>query len=560
MSPEENKSFYRVSPIKTSQAGIGARGIKMPIDILLGLPGYATSGSNFPGAAFNLAGGLSILLRNHAEVANKMLAPHVWAPGLDNASLAAFAESPVNGRLEPFIYNTKRLRVAQFPGQAKQRRKDYEIVHFCGKITPQGGLLLDEQGAVLSLESLSKALGASRTRLLIFDAIDQESFENAASLAVLAESPELAVLRVHARSSAAHDEYLMGVYANLVHNRQLVEMTTPGYWYESELQIELTYPQGSENCLNFNRWMEALEKRLVRAENRAKRINKMEEKIRNYSPVLHTAQAKRLFSENIREAIDNSTDRLRESLDTLRAIRHTTWDHERDGAAFLPAMAETARMVERTTLEAAFSLPQAGAIEEEIRNAPRVINTNFAEDSGRVIPLEESLQAGAEYDLLVDIGPRWNRFPSLLGENAEFPEEAIGELVSEEEKQQGWFDVEAVFISEQFSPNLVSARMRVPLLAIGRSIPYKDQGQELADRPGPVHLRVSAPQTPKKKTLRAHGRLCLYYGAQVIQSAVLDIGIQHQAGLVQETLNSGLVDYVLTPGFRAVEETIATRA
>ncbi|HAE59950.1 MAG TPA: hypothetical protein DCG54_10715 [Anaerolineae bacterium] len=53
--------------------------------------------------------------------------------------------------------------------------------------------------------------------------------------------------------------------------------------------------------------------------------------------------------------------------------------------------------------------------------------------------------------------------------------------------------------------------------------------------------------------------MCLYYGAQVIQSAVLDIGVQRQPGQVQETPNSGLVDYVLTPGFRAVEETIATR-
>ena len=146
MSPEENESFYRVSPIKTSQPGVGARGIKMPIDILLGLPDYVTRNPKFPETAFNLAGALSILLQNHAEVASKMLVPHVWAPGLDNSSLAAFAESPINGRLEPFIYEAKRLRAAQFPGQAKQpaRRKDYEIVHFCGKVTPQGGLLLDE--------------------------------------------------------------------------------------------------------------------------------------------------------------------------------------------------------------------------------------------------------------------------------------------------------------------------------------------------------------------------------------------------------------------------------
>ena len=108
MSPTESEYFYRVSAINTKQAEIGARGIKMPIDILLGLPDYVTRNPKFPEAAFNLAGALSILLRNHAEIASKMLVPHVWAPGLDNASLFAFAESAVNGRLEPFIYEDRK--------------------------------------------------------------------------------------------------------------------------------------------------------------------------------------------------------------------------------------------------------------------------------------------------------------------------------------------------------------------------------------------------------------------------------------------------------------------
>ena len=554
MSPEENEHFYRVTPISTSQAGIGARGIRMPIDILLGVPDYASSGPKFPEAVFNLAGALSILLSNHAEIASQMLKPHIWAPGLDLEALASFLESPVRAASPPPVYNARHLRATKFPGQSI-RHKHYEIVHFLGRVTAKGGLLLSKNGIEIEPDALRHALKKSRTRLFILDAMDIESFENASALNGLAESLGLAVLRVFSRSASAHDDYLMEVYANLLHNRPLPEMTAPGYWQESELLIELTYPDGNENLLNFDRWMEAIEKRMVQAQNRLNRIIQQQEML---MPLLHNQQSARLFRDTIREAIDNSSEELQQNLDTLRRIRGSIWGHESDGAAFLPAMAESASEVYHATLEAAHSMPASPAIEKEIRNAPRVVNTNFAEESGRVVPLEESLQAGAAYDLLVDIGPRWNRIPNLLGENAEFPEEAVGELVSEQEKRQGWFDVEAVFVSEQFSPNLVSARMRVPLLPVGRSIPY--EGQEPTAKPGPLQLRVHAPHIPQNdQTLRAHGRLCLYYGAQVIQSAILDIGIQKEHGQVQTTINSGLVDYVLTPGFRAVEESIATR-
>ncbi len=551
------KHFFKQKPIRASREGPGASGIQMPIDILLGLPDYAARPP-----AFNLVGALSLLLGRHADMAEQMLRPHVWAPSLDKETLAAFAASPVRGSHPPEIYRQGRLRATSFPGQAALtfRRKDYEIVHFYGQVLSQGELLLGANGEILTLEALQKGLQASRTRLFIYEAIDQENFKRSAALAALAKSLGLGVLRVFSPSDSAREEYLMDVYANLLHNRPLPEMAAPQTWLEEQLQVELTYPQGREDMLNFDRWMDALEKRLARAEKRVERIVREQSRLEDYSPRLHREQLTRLFGQNMREAIENSGSSLRENLEKLRMIRNMPWDHERDGAVYLPRMQESARMADRVTMEAFHELPAAPALAAEIRNAPRVLNANFAEPGGRVIPLPEPLKSGQSYQLLVDIGPRWNRIPNLLGdENAAFPEQAVGELISAEERQQGWFEVEAVFVSEQFTPNLVSARMRVPLLPVGRSIPYA--GMELAAQPGPVQLTVQAPQAPENTpNFRAHGRLCLYYGAQVIQSAILEAGVQNEPSDGQAQPNSGVIDYVLTPGFRAVEERLATRS
>ncbi len=550
------KHFFKQKPIRASREGPGASGIQMPIDILLGLPDYAARPP-----AFNLVGALSLLLGRHADVAAQMLRPHVWAPSLDKETLAAFAASPVRGSYPPEIYRQSRLRATSFPGQAALtfQRKDYEIVHFYGQVLSQGELLLGANGEILTLEALQKGLEASRTRLFIYEAIDLENFKRSAALAALAKNLGLGVLRVFSPSDAAREEYLMNVYANLLHNRPLPEMTRPQPQIEEQLQVELTYPKGCEDMLNFDRWMDALEKRLARAEKRVERITHAQKNLERLSPLLHHQQLSRLFGQNLREVVENSGSSLRENLEKLRTIRSMPWDHERDGAVYLPRMRESARMADRVTMAAYHELPDAPQLADEIRNAPRVLNANFAEPGGRVIPLSEPLKSGQRYQLLVDIGPRWNRIPNLLGdENAAFPEQAVGELLSEEERQQGWFDVEAVFVSEQFAPNLVSARMRVPLLPVGRSIPYI--GTKLAAQPGPVRLEIQAPRAPENSpALRAHGRLCLYYGAQVIQSAILEAGVQNEPADGQAKPNSGRIDYVLTPGFRAVEERISTR-
>ncbi len=181
----------------------------------------------------------------------------------------------------------------------------------------------------------------------------------------------------------------------------------------------------------------------------------------------------------------------------------------------------------------------------------RVLNANFASaENGQILARSQPLQPGSPYDLLVDVGLPWQKEVSLLGEQAFFPEDADTPYLRREDREQGWFDLEVVFVSQEFQPNLVSGQIRVPVNPSGRSIPYINNA--LASQPGPLKLRLNAPLTGE----RARGRLSLYYGAQVLQSAVLNMGISNQTASVEE--NSGKVDYVLTSDYRQLGD-ISTR-
>ncbi len=187
--------------------------------------------------------------------------------------------------------------------------------------------------------------------------------------------------------------------------------------------------------------------------------------------------------------------------------------------------------------------------------AKRLLNVNFAAvDDYHALQLDEPLRPGQPYHLLVDVGLAWDKISSLLAqETAAFPEDSEVSYLRAEDRQKGWFDVEAVFVSQEFEPNLVSGYIRVPIGTLERSSPYVNGS--INEAPGPLQLRVS----PKKTGLqRAHGRLCLYYGAQVLQSAVIDVGLAAQ-GQTNTLPNSAAVDYVLTPGFADIGPGIAQR-
>jgi hypothetical protein len=155
------------------------------------------------------------------------------------------------------------------------------------------------------------------------------------------------------------------------------------------------------------------------------------------------------------------------------------------------------------------------AVTEQAAQAPRVVNANFADigESGRVLEQTEPLIAGNAYDLLVDVGPRWQSITSIVRGNSVFSEKAIP-------LDQGGVEVQAVVVSDQFEPRVQAAMMWVPART-GRSFPIIDGVR--AKTAGPVKLRLTAPkQLPQDQQLDIlRLRFCLYYGNNLLQSGTL---------------------------------------
>jgi hypothetical protein len=174
---------------------------------------------------------------------------------------------------------------------------------------------------------------------------------------------------------------------------------------------------------------------------------------------------------------------------------------------------------------------------------PRTLNLNFATaQAGRVLALNEPLLAGAQYDLLVDIGPHRAAWPTLIKTGAEFPEDARTPYLRQQDREAGWFDVEVAFFSQEFSPRMAHGRMRVPVAPTQRATPYTEDGF-LAPAPGLLRLHLTAPAT--RQAHRAHGRLCVYYGAQVLQSVIVNAAVSPTLPAEPQTPNFARVDYML---------------
>ncbi|HEY3311416.1 MAG TPA: serine/threonine-protein kinase [Anaerolineales bacterium] len=190
----------------------------------------------------------------------------------------------------------------------------------------------------------------------------------------------------------------------------------------------------------------------------------------------------------------------------------------------------------------------------------RALNANFEDGQGHVLEVKEHLLFGRSYTLLVDVGLPWEKIPNLLGEKAIFPEDRDVPYLSTSDRRQGWFDLEVVFVSQDFEPNLVSGRIRLPVASLDRSRPYIEG--KLADSSGPLRLSLRAPLHREGSSNRARGRLCLYYGAQVLQSALVDVGLRtagHLFSALESANNRAFIDYVLTPGFEKVGRNLSQR-
>lgn len=183
-----------------------------------------------------------------------------------------------------------------------------------------------------------------------------------------------------------------------------------------------------------------------------------------------------------------------------------------------------------------------------------MLNANFADPlQGRVLEPDEGLVAERKYDLLVDVGPRWNTIKSIVTGEAIFPEYALP-------PDRDGYVVQVVVVSQDFSPSMISAQILVPRQA-GRSFPIEN-GQ-MTEKAGPVALRLQMPTFPSNSetpTITAHARLCLYYENNLLQSAIVKVGVIQNEEARLDEVNTVHVDFVLSSTFQELEERFARRS
>jgi hypothetical protein len=574
--------------------------VQMPINVLLAVPDYVVADTdrhifNVPGAVNELMGG------SGWRVATQVMKPRVWAPAWDEAELRAFVTKPFGneGRALP-ERALRRLRARAFPGlrslsnPSRRNYPEYEIIHFVG-VTRWGGVL--DLGIVpshlLSLGKLIDALAAARTRLLILQVervyFEEEQAELLARYVVGSGGP--AVLVVSSDEASELDDYFLNLYAEIIHNRPLTYAAQPRA--EGRLFARLFYGDGGEDVLSFEGFREKLYDRIRRlhahaapeevlggrlrdiVERRDHWIEvgisgvpgdiliPVEEIAGSLKPFLHEAQVEG-FGRHVAAAqasFETKAQVIREQ--AARFESELDWSRETGGAIPLSAAA-----VNLPRLEAAmnsvwnqFSQELAAKALEEAERAPRVLNANFFDPrlpgdlAARALASGRGLEEGEEYELCVDVGPQWSTMPSIVEGSKEFPERALPVT------EQGGHLMQVVFVSEDFSPHMSSAQIWVPSKT-GRSSPFVNG--ERALKPGPVSLRLRAPSFPEganEEYIEARGRLCLYFGNNLLQSAavraaVVRRGVEELSGDVS---NEIYVDFRLTGTFQELER-FATRA
>ena len=547
---------------------------QLPVRVLLTLPDYITSGQRPP--LFNVPAAVSRLLgRQGWKVAERVMPPQVWAPGWNPEQLRTFVTTPFLGT--PWAFpevNVENFRSSKFPDG------EHEIIHFIGFVSTGRGYpaihLLDNPFGMQS-GALRDALVRAQTRLLILQ-VPSEQYSNAARLAtfvvggggpavLVVQSGRVPdynafprVLRPMIKNwswevddKEALDTYFLGLYANILHNRPLSDLARPEPDLEKRgMTATLIHGQGGNGLLQFDRWVDTIQERIRKAQKATELPKEGFENLRGLTRRLHRSQ-QHAFESSFRSA-ESTMERETSSVNTQThgLLRMLDFHHETGGviplselAGDLPLVEAAAEQLKNVRSQLQEELEKG--LNEEAARAPRVLNAGFANTETRsVLGKGEALVAGRAYDFLVDVGPRWDKVTSLVTGNAAFPEEALP-------PDQEGYAVQVVLISEDFSPSLSSAEIWVPR-ATGRSF-LISSGQR-CPRPGPASLRVRAPAFPEgsSETVRdARARLSLYYENNLLQSALVNVGIARSPAAKLEEDNSVEVDYVLTGGFQEVD-------
>lgn len=536
----------------------------LPLDILYSLPDYVTN-SEYSDWIFNLPGSINDLMGSVGwERATQVLKPRIWAPGWTDEQLMNFAAAPFGRNKYEFP--------AIAPSELRAITWRYEIHHFVGNVLINEDWPSLDTGTTAPIRyprysEIRDTLLNSGARLLILQnfalglRLGPSEYLGVASefaQALIADGGPPVLVIAGTRTPEASDKYLSDLYANIVHDYPLSAAARPQDVIDPDVIAELFLGHGGENILRLSVLREQLNRRVAASREEVASFSRGAEFeiFNNMSRYLDQGTMATYQSR-----FEDITSRMQQQVSEIRGhmeVAERELDFSRESGGAVPLAEGTAAIstVEEQMVQlgkTALSIDDFVAdITVEAQTAPRVLNAGFSDVSkGTVLGAREALISGREYEFLIDVGPKWNNIPSLVVGNQAFPEFALP-------PEEAGYPVHVVFISSELEPQqFFSAWIYVPRNS-GRSFPYDPANEQKADKSGPISFRFKAPELKETKTSELHGRLCLYYRNNLLQSARVQVTVAATAEFTPESDNVVDVDYVISGKIQNLDE-YATR-
>lgn len=545
--------------------------LTMPINLLLALPEYVTRDPNAP--KHNVIADIrNFLSASGWEVATKVIKPHIWAPGWSDDELKTFATSPFVSTHEsvPGTLFEDLSACEFFDGQ------QYEIVHFTGYVIERRNnptLYLDVS-RTMEAGALRDALVSADTRLLVLN-VPADQFDYAVRLAELVvggggpavivvslgQATPLSTLdlitELYIEVAEANwgsgdpklvTDYFSQLYLDLVHNLPLTSVAAPPEWQQPGLNVCLYYGTDGEKLLDFTRWMDILGRRMQGVKKIAIERNLRLERLRPHYEKFLRPSKRAALEDLVRSetrGVSILLNDVNENFTRLENVRARIHDHESEGALPLSEIADAVPQLEQAARELKSQDLLELTLQEEVTRAPRVLNANFRDQVNpkEMLPSDQGLEPGSKCELLVDVGPAWDELKTIVKGRPVFPVEALPQT------DDGW-EIDVLLISEDFSPHGAMGKLWLRS-AGGQSHPYHNELR--LHKPGPLVIPLHAPSYPEGNyntaSFTARARLSLYYENNLLQSAVVKVGVAQSREVVLDEENSVEIDYVLSGGF-----------
>lgn len=416
--------------------------------------------------------------------------------------------------------NAARVSAEDPPGAIASGR--YDIIIYYG-----GGF--EQQKS----EPLYRALVGAKTTLLIVYSVDRHAFASFFGAATVYNGVPGVLLIADERI----DDAIHSLFTELTHNDGLVAAAKKSIVDTSPLVAELFVTDRDPEPFQFTKWVYQF------ADQVSAHHKKLESTIDTLTKIQEASRTHLMARDA--GAIDGFVERTRRGIHTLsnvaprlNRLRETPfWAHEIEGVV---PIAHTIDAVSGMLSKEDDQIV-TDAIKhfiEQASQAPRVLNAGIADgESGAMQPAQTSLTPGTRYQLLVDVGPRWDKRESIVIGNAIFPVEALPPADT-------GHVLDVVFVCDQIEPQMVKARLWLP--NTGRSSPYHDDTGPAQSGPAGLAFTVSR-NTTEQAWL--DGRLSIYYENTLLQSAAVSLPLQGAAPGARSRIE---VDFAVSPDFQSL--------